>query len=121
MRRLALLVVLFSACHRGAGRIEGHWTGQKATGVATDAQAAANRFAAEMELDIHGGTIVVKTEHEKQTGHYRVVRSDKDTVVIVTDEDGPADEQTFTFDGDKSMKWSVVKDQAILFTKQDGK
>jgi len=119
MRIAALFLLLAAAsCHKGAARLEGHWVGQKATGVSSDEQTAANKFAGQMELDIHADTIVVKTEFEKQTGHFRVVREDKTSVVIVTDEDGPTDEQTFTFDGDKSMKWSVLKDKAIVFAKQ---
>lgn len=122
MRALSTFVcaIALVACHKGgAARLEGHWTGQKATGLSAETQTAGTMFASEMTLDFHADTIVVKTEHEKQTGHYRVVREDKDTVVIVTDDDGPNDEQTFTFeDGGKTLKWAVLKDKAIVFAKQ---
>ena len=118
--RIALLVGLvgLAACRTGAARLAGHWVGQKATGVATEAQAAANRFAAEMTLDFHGDTIAVKTERAKQTGHYRVLRDEATTVVIVTDEDGAGDEQTFTLEGDSTLSWSALKDKTIVFKKQ---
>ncbi len=116
MRKTALFFVLLVGCHKASGKLEGHWVGQKATGVAPAEQEAANRFAAETALDFKGTTVVVKTEHEKQTGHYRVVREDKDTVVLVTEEGD--EEQTLTLEGDKTLKWTIEKDKTIIFAKQ---
>jgi hypothetical protein len=115
---LACLLGLAVACRKGSARLEGHWVGQKASGSSGDVAAAANKFATEMTLDFHGDTLVVKTERQKQTGHYRVLREDEQTVVLVTDEDAPGDAQTFTLPGDGTLVWSVLQDKTIVFKKQ---
>jgi len=58
----------------------------------------------------------VKTEYEKLSGHYRVVREDKTTIVLTTDE-GDA-EQTLVLEGDKTLVWAIEKDKKIVFAKQ---
>ncbi len=124
MRRTSALLVIgfatltLSACHKGAARLEGHWKGIKATGVSDDAVTNANLFASAMELDFHGDKISVKTDDEKQSGRFKVVREDKTSVVIITDEDGPRDQQTFTFKDDKTMDWGVMPGKTIQFVKQ---
>ena len=118
--RTVLVAVLLGAagCSKGEARLQGHWVGQRASGVAADAQTAANHFAAEMTLDFQGDTVAVKTERAKQTGRYRVLRSEPDRVVLVTDEDGAGDEQTFTLGADGTLTWAALKDKAIVFKKQ---
>lgn len=90
----------------------------KAEGVLPDAQARANDFATQTELDVKGDTITVTFPKEKQSGKYKVVSETKSTVVIITDRDGDADKQTFTFVDDKTMKWTVIEGKTITFAKQ---
>ncbi len=99
-------------------RLEGHWRGSKAEGVSPDVQAAANAFAVQMELDFKGETVSVRTTREKQSSKYKVVRSDKTSVVIVTDADGAADEQTLSVLTDDSLKWKVLEGKAVTFLKE---
>ena len=99
-------------------RLEGHWRGSKVEGVSADVQAAANSFAVQMELDFKGDTLSVRTVREKQSSKYKVVRSDKSSVVIVTDADGANDEQTLSFITDDSLKWKAVEGKAITFLKE---
>jgi hypothetical protein len=108
-----------AACGRsGAARLEGHWHGVRAEGVSGDAQAAANSFASAMELDVKGDSITVSTSKDKQSGHYRIVREDKASVVVTTEKDGPDEPQTFTFVDAKTMKWSVLEGKSIVFVRQ---
>ena len=86
-------------------------------GVAPEAQAAANAFATDTEIDVKGDAITVITPKEKQTGTYKVVREDKGQVVIVTDKDGPDDAQTFTMVDDKTLRWSVLEGKTITFVR----
>jgi hypothetical protein len=116
----AAVASLAAACgHAGSSRLEGRWHGVRAEGVyGSDAQAAANAFAAATDLDVRGDSITVSTPKEKQSGRYRVVREDKTTVVLTTDKDGPDEPQTFTFVDAKTLKWSVLDGKAIVFVKQ---
>jgi hypothetical protein len=109
-----------AGCHKsGAARLEGHWRGSKAEGVAGDAQTAANGFAMQMELDVKGDTISVRTIRDKQSSKFKVVREDKTSVVIQTEADAPKDEQLFTFgEGDRSIKWTVSEGKTITFNKE---
>lgn len=124
--RAACFVALFVAAPLGAvgckksgsPRLEGHWRGSKAEGVTSDVQQAANTFALDTELDVKGEVISVRTPKGKQTGKYKVVREDKKSVVIVTDADGPKDEQNFTFDDERSMRWKVVEGKTISFHRE---
>ena len=125
-RRLLVLVALtaaalftMSACKRaGSARLEGRWKGTKAEGVAADAQARANDFATQMQLEIAADTITVKTATDKQTGKYKVISETSLAVIILTDKDAPDDRQTFTFVDDKTMKWIVMDNKTITFAKQ---
>jgi len=112
-------MLIFAGCHKsGSPRLEGHWRGTRVDGVTPDVQQQANAFATETELDFHGDVVAIKTPQGKQTGKYRVVRDYKKSVVIVTDQDGAKDEQTFAFDDDKtSMQWKVLDGKSISFRK----
>jgi hypothetical protein len=115
---LALLLVGFCACRSGSARLEGKWKGRSAEGVAAESQSAASSFASDTEIDVRGDAITVITPRDKQSGTYKVVKEDKTQVTIVTDKDGPTDAQTFTFLGDKTMRWSVVDGKTITFTRE---
>jgi hypothetical protein len=116
---LAVLALLAPAgCgHAGSPRLEGKWKGKSAEGVASEAQSAANAFAADTEIDVRGDEITVITARDKQTGTYKVLREDKAQVTIVTDKDGPNDTQTFTLVDDKTLKWNVLDGKTITFTR----
>jgi hypothetical protein len=120
----AMVLLAAGACaaigcgRSGAARLEGHWRGLRAEGVPGDAQAAANSFAAAMELEVKGDSIRVSTSKDRQSGHYRIVREDKASVVLTTEKDGPDEPQTFTFVDAKTMKWSVLDGKSIVFVRQ---
>ena len=118
----ALAALSLCACgHGGSARLEGRWKGKSAEGVSPEAQAAANAFAAETEIDVRGDEITVITAREKQTGTYKVLREDKAQVTIVTDKDGPNDAQTFTLVDDKTLKWNVLDGKTITFGRASAK
>jgi hypothetical protein len=71
-----------------------------------------------MELDFHGNQVSVHIGSEKQSSHFRVVKDEKKSVVIVTDQDGASDRQTFRFIDDKTIEWTVQGKQAIQFQKE---
>jgi hypothetical protein len=102
----------------GSPRLEGHWRGSKAEGVASDVQQAANTFALDTEIDVKGEAISVRTPKGKQSGKFKVVREDKKSVVIVTDADGPKDEQTFTFDDEATMRWKVLEGKTMTLHRE---
>jgi len=115
---LALAVALLACGRKGSARLEGRWKGTKAEGVAPDAQARANDFATQTELDVKGDTITITFPKDKQSGRYKVLSETKSQLVIVTDKDGESDKQTFTFVDDKTMKWAVLDGKTITFAKQ---
>ena len=115
---LAFFVLLASCGKGGQARLQGHWKGIKATGVSDTVLSSANLYAANMELDFKGDQVKVISGSETQTGRYKIVREDKSSVVLTTDGDGPTDEQTFTFDDEKTMKWTVTPGKTIQFQKQ---
>jgi hypothetical protein len=110
---------LVVACGRGGpSRLDGHWHGVRAEGVAGEPQeAAANAFATGMELDIKGDSITVSTAKDRQSGRFRIVREDKAILVLTTEKDGPDEPQTFTFVDTKTMKWAVLEGKTIVFVK----
>ncbi len=114
----ALATALFGCGHKGSPRLEGHWRGVSAEGVAPDVQASADLFATGTELDIRGENIVVATPKGKQAGKFRVKTEEKTQVTIWTDGDGPTDPQTFTFIDERTMKWSVLEGKTILFRRE---
>jgi hypothetical protein len=108
-----------TACHGdGAAKLQGHWRGLRAEGVAAEASGAANAFATGTELEVKGDAITVTTPKDKQSGRYKVIRQDKTTLVIATDKDGPGEPQTFTFADDKTMRWAVLDGRTIVFARQ---
>jgi len=121
---LAGLVLLFApavaGCGKsGAARLAGHWRGTKVEGVTPDQQQAANDFALQTEILATPDAISVTTPGKgKITSRFKVVREDKKSLVIVTDSDGPKDEQTFTFDDERSMKWRVVEGKLMTFERE---
>ena len=116
---LAVLALGMLACGSGGSkRLQGKWHGLRAEGVAVASQASANMFATGMTLEVSGDSITVTTPHDKQSGHYKVVREEKSTLVLTTDKDGPKEPQTFTFVDDKTLKWLVLDGEQIVFAKQ---
>jgi hypothetical protein len=116
---LLALVWAVTGCHGGgSARLQGKWRGLRAEGVAASALATANTFATGMFLEVKGDGITVTTPKDKQAGRYKVVKEDKTTLVITTDKDGPAEPQTFTFVDDKTVKWTVMDGESIVFAKQ---
>jgi hypothetical protein len=121
LRARALVLLSLSAlcaCHSGSARLEGRWKGKSAEGVGPEAQGPANAFAIDTEIDVRGDAITVITPKDKQSGTYKVVKEDKSQVTIVTDKDGPNDAQTFTFDGDRTMRWTVADGKTITFVRE---
>jgi hypothetical protein len=114
----ALLLLAATSCHHGgSARFEGRWKGVRAEGVGGDATVPANAFATGTQLEVKGDTITVSTPKDKQTGHYKVVKEDKVTLVITCDRDGD-EQQKFTFVDDKTLKWAVQDGKSIVFARQ---
>ena len=114
-----LAAVMAAGCKSsGAKKLEGRWKGIKASGVPSEQVGPANLFAATMELEFHGDQVSVHVGSERQSGHFRVVQDDKSHVVLFTDQDGPQDQQTFTFIDDKTMTWAVEPGKTIEFQKE---
>jgi len=111
------LLVAAGCGSSGSKRLQGKWHGQRSEGVATAVTAQANAFATAMQLEVKGDAITVTTSTSSQSGHYKVVKEDKTSVVITTDKDGPTEPQTFTFVDDKTLKWAVVPGQSIVFAR----
>jgi hypothetical protein len=111
----ALLLLL--GCGAGSKRLAGHWRGVRAEGVPSDVQATADAFAGKMQIDVTGDVIIVTTATDKQTGHYKTVREDKNRLIITTDKDGPTDEQAFSFVDPKTMRWQVADGKTIVFVR----
>jgi hypothetical protein len=115
---LALFILLASCKKGGQARLQGHWKGIKAVGVSDTVLSSANLYAAQMELDFKDDKVKVVSGSDTQSGRFKIVREDKTSVVLTTDGDGPTDEQTFTFDDEKTMRWSVMPGKTIQFQKQ---
>lgn len=116
---LAAIFLSLAACNKGnAPKLEGRWRGVKATGVSSDQVTAANLFASTMELEFKGDVVAVHTGGEKQSGKFKVLSDDKKGLVLVTDEDGPDDKQTFMFVDDHTIDWTVMPGKTIQFSKE---
>ena len=102
----------------GAARLEGKWKGIRAEGVAAEAQATANAFAAQMELEVKGENLSIATVSGKHDAKFKVVKEDKASIVIITDKDGPDDKQTFTFLDDRTVRWQVLEGKTITFARK---
>jgi hypothetical protein len=115
----ALCATFLCACNKGnAAKLEGRWHGIKASGVAADQLKAANLFASTMELEFHGAEVSVHTGGDRQSTRFRVARDEARSVVIVTDQDGPDDKQSFTFSDDKTIEWAVLPGKTIQFARE---
>ena len=118
---MILLVLALGAggCRKSAeGRLEGHWHGDTAEGVTTEEQRAAAAFALGTELDFRSGSVLVKTPNARSTSGFKVVRQDKNTVVVVTDADGPDAPQTFVFIDDNTLQWAISPGKRISFRRE---
>ena len=115
---VALTAVGIACGGSGSSRLQGKWKGVRTEGVAPAALASANTFAAGMQIEVKGDAITVTTPKDKQSGHYKVVKEDKVSVVITTDKDGPTEPQTFAFPDTRTLRWTVVDGQVIVFAKQ---
>lgn len=120
MRKLALvlLVAAFGCKHPGSQKLEGHWKGQKAEGVAPTVQLTSDMFAQGTEIIVQGNQIAIQTPAGRNPpATYVVDREDATTLVIHTDRDGSAAE-TFTFNEKADgMTWRVDPQRAITFKK----
>jgi hypothetical protein len=111
---LFLLGLALVACKKGSSRLQGHWKGTRAEGVPADAQAVADRFAGQLEMDFKGDQVTVTAKGAAQSSRYYVLREDNGQVVISTDRDP---EQTFLFESDTTMRWSLGAGQTITLKK----
>ena len=112
------LCVWLPACSHGSANLAGHWRGLRAEGVRADVADSANAYAAHLQMDVKGDVITLLTAKDSRADHYTVVQEDKARTVIVTDLDGEADPQTFTFTDAKTMKWAVASGSVIVFVKE---
>jgi hypothetical protein len=116
-RHIALIALLLIACKGGSAKLEGKWKGQRSEGVSDGARPAADAYARDMTIEAKGSEITVTTGKDKQTSKYKVVKEEKNRLVITTEKDGTT-EETFTFLDDKTMRWSVSDGKSIFFAKQ---
>ncbi len=124
MRRAAILCFALSAavagCQKTASeRLVGKWHGVKAEGVLPDLQQSANEAAQGMELEFKKDTVTLRPAKDKDpmASKYVVLREDKRSVVLVTEQDGAANEQTLTLDDDTTMRWQVLQGKTITFNR----
>lgn len=119
----ALFVALVcgaTGCAKTASeRIVGKWKGAKADGVVADMQAAADEAAKAMELEFKKDAVTIRSSKDRDpmTARYVVLREDKRSVVLVTEQDGAKDEQTLTLDDDATMRWQVMQGKTITFSR----
>ena len=116
----ALLAASAIGCKHPSSKLEGHWKGTRADGVAAGAQDSANAFATQTEIVARGNTITISTPGTKGQQATFVVDSESPSVVLVhTDKDGPANKETFSFTDDgKTMTWRLGDGRTITFQKQ---
>lgn len=127
MRKLVLAFAIAGSigagsigCKHPSSKLEGHWRGTRAEGVAAGAQDAANAFATQTEITAKGTTITVTTPGAKpQQGTFVVDSENATTVVVHTDKDGPTNKETFAFtDEGKTMVWRLGEGRSITFQRQ---
>lgn len=108
------LLVFALGCNEQASKLEGHWKGQEADGVAESATAQANAFATATQIVARDGHIAIETPAGRHgPAKYRVEKEDETTVVIRTDPGVLA--ETFTFDGAGKMVWKLDAERSIAF------
>lgn len=127
VRKLVLALSLASAVaatatgckHPGSAKLEGHWKGTRAEGVAPAQQDAANAFAAGTEIIARGDKITVSTPGAKGVqSTYVVDDENKTTVVLHTEKDGPNAKETLVFGDDgKTMTWRLGGGPLIHFNR----
>jgi hypothetical protein len=106
-------------CKHPSSKLEGHWKGMRADGVAPGVQDAANSFATQTEIVARGNLIAVSTPGSKGQPSPFVIDSETPAVVLVhTDKDGAANKETFSFTEDgKTMTWRLGDGRTITFQK----
>ena len=116
---MLLGVLALSGCkHPGSQKLEGHWKGQNAMGVAPEHQINANVYATGTEIVARGNQISISTPAAKNvTATYFVDKEDATSLVIHTDKDNTS--ETFIFTDPKTMQWKVDDRRAIVFKKID--
>jgi hypothetical protein len=118
---LTLLIaasVAFGCKHPGSQKLEGHWKGQTALGVAPEHQINANVYATGTEIIARGNQISISTPAAKNvTATYFVDKEDATSLVIHTDKDNSS--ETFLFTDPKTMQWKVDDRRVIVFKKLD--
>jgi hypothetical protein len=114
---LALLLVVSGCKHPGSSKLEGHWRGQSAEGVADTVQLQAGAFATATEIIAAGNQIAIQTPAGRNpAATYFVDKEDATTLVIHTDRDGSA--ETFTFNPRADvMVWRIDSQRSITFKK----
>ncbi len=121
---LAAAAALFAGTgckHPGSAKLEGHWKGQRAEGVGSDALVAANVFAVGTEIVVKGNQISISTPSAKNvTATYFVDKEEPTSVVIHTDKDATSETFDFADPKDpKTMAWKVDEKRSIVFKKID--
>lgn len=117
---LAIAAASAAGCkHPGSAKLEGHWRGVRAEGVAANAQDAANAFALGTEIFARGNQITVNTPATRgPQSAYVVDDENKTTVVLHTEKDGPNAKETLVFGEDgTTMTWRMGEGQTIVFKK----
>ena len=116
---LFLLLIAAAGCkHPGSPKLEGHWKGQRAEGVAPELQQNANTFATETEIVAKGNQIMISSPSGKNVqATYFVDKDDAQSLVIHTDKDYSS--ETFVFTDPKTMQWRVDERRSIVFKKVD--
>ncbi|WP_394845824.1 hypothetical protein LZC95_53450 [Pendulispora brunnea] len=120
MRRATVLILLLAlGCHKsGEQKLEGHWRGTKVEGVTPEQEAAATAFATGTEMDFREGKVSVTTPSEKSSSAFKVVRAEKNTVVVITESDGSKEPQTFVFVDDDTMQWTVLEGKRMTLRRE---
>lgn len=105
------------SCGGKGARLEGSWTGVKAEGVSTEAQAAADDFAKDMKLTFKGDEVTVRSPRETSSTKFKIQSAEPTKIVVVTTKDGPTEPQTFTFKDakDTTLRWRILPETTIVF------
>lgn len=122
MRKLVLALAIAGSigCKHPSSKLEGHWRGTRAEGVAPGAQEAGNAFATKTEITAKGTTITISTPGAKPQAATLVIDSESATTVVAhTDKDGASNTQTFSFsDEGKTMVWRMGEGRTMVFQRQ---
>jgi len=104
----------------GSAKLEGHWRGVRAEGVAPPYQDGALAFATATEIVARGDKVTITAPGAKGSPYlYTVDEETKTTLTIHTERDGAAGKETFAFSEDgKTMTWRLGDGRMIAFQKQ---